>query len=78
MILLPLLRGEGEERCPTHVHATEIARLAQVATNSSNSGGGGEGASGSPPPVARQCNYYDANLLQDTRLPTTGGTGGET
>ncbi len=47
----------------------------QAVTNSS---GGGEGTSGSPPPVARQCNYYDANLLQDTRLPTTGGAGGET
>jgi len=49
----------------------------QALTNSSSSGGG-EGASDSPPPVARQCNYYDANLLQDTRLPTTSGAGGET
>ena len=51
--------------------------IAQVASDSGGGGGAGEEAGEPPPPPARRCSYYDANLLQDTRLPTPDAAGGE-
>ena len=55
---------------PCPLPLCELSAVVAVLAQASSSSGDDEAANSPPPP--RQCNYYDANLMQDTRLPALG------